>query len=75
MTFLVGESIPILKKLLSFIDIRFLITFNDFSSRSINTHSSKFFYAFPKDLKRLFDRVKPIRIYRGKSLTLNLSAL
>ena len=54
-TFKLSKSISVLKKSLTFIDIRLLITFNDFSSKSINTYSSKFFYTFRKDLKRFFD--------------------
>ena len=52
-----SKSIPVLKKSLTFIDIRLLITFNDFFSRSINTHPLKFSCAFSKDLKRLFNQV------------------
>ena len=60
---------------MTFIDIRLLIIFNDFSIKSINTYSSKFSYSFSKDLKRLLDRIKPIRIFKGKSLTLDLFTL
>ena len=43
---------PMLKKSSTFINIlRFLIIFNDFSTRSINNNHSKFSYAFPKYLK------------------------
>ena len=42
-----------MKFFLSFdsIDIRLSITFDDFSSKGINIHPSKFFYDFLKDLK------------------------
>ena len=38
----------------TFIDIRLLITFNNFSSRSVSIYLLKFSYSFPQDLKRLF---------------------
>ena len=60
------KSIPTLKKSSTFIDIKTLITFNDFSSRSINNNNSKFSYAFSKYLERLFDRVKPTKCFKAK---------
>ena len=53
-----SKSIPVLKKSLTFIGIRLLITFNNFSSMSINTHPLKFSYDFSKDLKRFFHQVR-----------------
>ena len=50
-TFIDSKSILVLKKSFTFIDIRLLITFNDFSNRSINIHPLKFSYVFPQYLK------------------------
>ena len=50
-TFIDSLKIYCIEKVIIFIDIRLLITFNDFSSISINTHPLKFSYVFPQDLK------------------------
>ena len=53
--------------------VTLLITFNDFFTKSINTHPSKFSCAFSKDLKQLFHCVSEAnKIFRGKGLTLDL---
>ena len=58
--FIKKKSIPILKKLSTFINLTFLITFNDFFSKNIYIHLSKFSNDFLKYLKQLFLSIEAI---------------